>query len=138
MENNSLDPADSFDEAVLRELLAFEPVLESDCSPPSPQFSETTSASLSRGHRKTLGPKAVKRSAKRAKLRPSKASTVEVRKEVEVDPCDFLELGAQLNNTRVQDTVNEIKSRLKAIEESISQAKQVLHTFISRRAEVRK
>lgn len=137
MEDDPADGADSFDEAVLRELLAFEPDC---CSPPSPLLSEATSASASlpRSHRKALDHKTVKRSARRAKLRPSKLSTVEVRKEDELDPCDFLELGAQLNNSRVKDTVNEIKGRLKAIEEGISQAKQVLQTFITRKAGVRK
>lgn len=134
MESNPLDLTESFDEAVLRDLLAFDPLLESGYyAPPSPVLSEATSTSTVLPRRR----KVLKRSVRRAKLRPCKSKALDV-KEVELDPCDFLELGAQPNNTLARDTVNEIKSRLKAIEEGISQAKQTLQTFISRKAGVHK
>lgn len=134
MENNPLDLTDSFDEAVLRDLLAFDPLLDSGyCVPPSPVLSEATSTSTALPRRR----KVLKRSVRRAKLRPCKSKVLDV-KEVELDPCDFLELGKQPNSTLARDTVNEIKDRLKAIEEGISQAKQTLQTFISRKAGVHK
>lgn len=161
MENQFSDDcgASCFDEATLREMLSFIPpdtVVESQLSAllrkqsdmsdleDFETLSESTTASKSpaRKHKKRAGRRARTRQDKRPFAEAPAVRGTELPEDSckDSDPLDLLQVDPELLQSlqscsarNKREAVTEIKNRMHAIEESIQQAKAILHKLISQR-----